>query len=171
MNSERSILDAAIAVARSEIGVMNMRAGARVAYEAWPEMDELVKLLDQVAPGWELTPSQVPDRLPGNLREKLLVRPFTEAGLESPCWEWIGRLNRNGYGRIRHRGREPVAHRAVYEELVGPIKPKLVLDHRCRVRRCCNPLHLEPVTTRANVRRGEAVLFRCTPVEKKASHA
>jgi hypothetical protein len=47
-----------------------------------------------------------------------------------------------------------LVHRDVYEQLVGPIPEGLVLDHLCRNRSCCNPAHLEPVTTAENVRRG-----------------
>ena len=100
-----------------------------------------------------------PERLPGNLRLNLSIGAEPLPGLAGPCWVWIGRLNRNGYGRIRHRGREPVAHRAVYEELIGPIGAGMVLDHLCRTRCCCNPHHLEPVTVQANTHRGDAVLF------------
>lgn len=32
----------------------------------------------------------------------------------------------------------------------------LGLDHLCRVRRCVNPAHLEPVTDRVNILRGQA---------------
>jgi hypothetical protein len=46
-------------------------------------------------------------------------------------------------------------HRVVYEALVKPIPVGLVLDHLCRVRHCVNPAHLEPVTQRENVLRGE----------------
>ncbi len=59
------------------------------------------------------------------------------------CWLWTGRLDRDGYG-IGHR------HRAMYELVVGPIDPGLLLDHRCRRRRCVNPQHLEPVTNAVN---------------------
>lgn len=45
------------------------------------------------------------------------------------------------------------AHRVVYESLVGPIPAGLELDHTCRVRRCVNPDHLEPVTHAENQRR------------------
>jgi hypothetical protein len=38
-----------------------------------------------------------------------------------------------------------------YEELVGPIPAKMVIDHLCRVRHCVNPEHMEPVTDRINV--------------------
>lgn len=33
---------------------------------------------------------------------------------------------------------------------VGPIPEGLHLDHLCRVRRCVNPAHLEPVTQAEN---------------------
>lgn len=69
--------------------------------------------------------------------------------LEGDCWIWQGVVGRHGYGR---HGRNDLAHRAVYAELVGP--PPSELDHLCRVRRCVNPDHLEPVTHRANVLRG-----------------
>lgn len=85
------------------------------------------------------------------------------------CWIWTGRLNRNGYGRAAIAGREPVAHRAVYEALVGPIPSRRVLDHLCRNRRCVNPSHLEPVTVATNTHRGTAVLFarRCEAIEQE----
>lgn len=84
------------------------------------------------------------------------VMPVPESG----CWIWTGELNRNGYGRVWRLGRRVMAHRAMYELLVGPIPEGLVLDHLCRVRCCVNPKHLEPVTVRENTIRGEAALFR-----------
>ena len=58
------------------------------------------------------------------------------------CWVWTGAINEAGYGRVGNR----YVHRAVYEALVGPIPEGHHLDHLCRVTRCCNPDHLEPVT-------------------------
>lgn len=49
-----------------------------------------------------------------------------------------------------------MAHRAVYEALVGPIPEGLELDHLCRVRTCVEVTHLEPVTHRENDLRGES---------------
>ena len=40
------------------------------------------------------------------------------------------------------------------EALVGPIPKDLCIDHLCRVRNCVNPAHLEPVTVRENILRG-----------------
>lgn len=76
------------------------------------------------------------------------------------CWHCSGWSTGNGYAKIRVNGTCRVAHRALYEEMVGPVAADHVLDHRCRQRSCVNPAHLEPVTARENVRRGEAVLFQ-----------
>ena len=70
------------------------------------------------------------------------------------CWLWTGGLSSTGYGQLKINGRQTKAHRAAYEELVGPVPEGLDLDHLCRVRRCINPAHLEPVTRRENTLRG-----------------
>lgn len=72
------------------------------------------------------------------------------------CWVWTGTL-RYGYGYFRQGGKNAVrAHRWAYERIVGPIPEGLQLDHLCRVRACVNPSHLEPVTQRENIMRGES---------------
>lgn len=77
---------------------------------------------------------------------------------EAPgCWLWLGSVSTGGYGytsRGAIAGRSPRAHRAVYEYYRGPIPAGLTLDHLCRVRRCVNPAHLEPTSTRENLLRG-----------------
>jgi hypothetical protein len=73
----------------------------------------------------------------------------------SGCWLWEGVTNQAGYGRIyvsTHRAR--VAHCVAYEIDRGAIPRGMQLDHVCRVRCCCNPDHLEPVTQQENMRRG-----------------
>jgi hypothetical protein len=66
------------------------------------------------------------------------------------CWLWTGRLDKDGYG-VFSTGR---AHRWSYVTFVGPIPEGKQLDHKCRVRNCVNPEHLEPVTLRENLMRG-----------------
>lgn len=61
-----------------------------------------------------------------------------------------------GYGAFSIRGRNRGAHRVSYEMHVGPISPRLVMDHLCRVTQCVNPAHLEPVTNKINMNRGMA---------------
>jgi hypothetical protein len=76
---------------------------------------------------------------------------------EGICWIWTGAVSSSGYGVIG-RGRKgegfAFTHRAAWELLVGAIPPDLILDHLCRVKTCCNPDHLEPVTRAENARRG-----------------
>lgn len=72
------------------------------------------------------------------------------------CWEWTGCASR-GYGQFRVGARMQQAHRVAYELLVGPTPEGLEIDHLCRNRACVNPSHLEPVTHRVNLLRGETL--------------
>lgn len=82
----------------------------------------------------------------------------------SGCWLWTGKVNEKGYGKYTLNFQRPrmgcksyLAHRLVYERIVGTIPVGLELDHLCRIRCCVNPDHLEPVLHRVNVMRGEGV--------------
>ena len=68
------------------------------------------------------------------------------------CWPWIGAVDGDGYGRFAMRS----AYRIAYEAVRGPVPVGLTLDHLCRNRECVNPDHLEPVTNRENILRGES---------------
>lgn len=69
------------------------------------------------------------------------------------CWLWK-RYTHKGYARFRAEEKTVDAHRWAYERYVGKVPKGLQLDHLCRVRRCVNPSHLEPVTSRENCLRG-----------------
>lgn len=72
----------------------------------------------------------------------------------SDCWLWLGKLTKKGYARIRNdAGHYSYGHKVSYEHFIGPVPQDLVLDHLCRIPRCVNPLHLEPVTDTENIRR------------------
>jgi hypothetical protein len=73
---------------------------------------------------------------------------------DSGCWEWTACKIKTGYGRVQMKEGPKLAHRIIYELLVGPIPEGLTLDHLCRNRSCVNPSHLEPVTMRENCLRG-----------------
>lgn len=79
---------------------------------------------------------------------------------DTGCWIWQLGMFRTGYGSVWNGERNTVAHRVYYEDLIGPIPDGLTLDHLCRNRACCNPGHLEPVTMRENVLRGDSITGR-----------
>lgn len=76
----------------------------------------------------------------------------TDAG----CYEWLGSVDRGGYGKVGWRGRHSLAvHRLAYRILGPAFDEALTLDHLCRNRRCWRVEHLEPCTMQTNVTRGE----------------
>ena len=74
----------------------------------------------------------------------------------SGCWLWTRQVSENGYAHFYYKGRTTYAHRAAYELYVGDIPQGYHVDHKCRVRSCCNPDHLEAVTPQENWRRSGA---------------
>lgn len=72
------------------------------------------------------------------------------------CWEWTAYKIPTGYGLFYPKhGEGWLAHRWAYQSLIADIPDGLVLDHLCSNRGCVNPWHLEPVTQKINIQRGE----------------
>lgn len=71
------------------------------------------------------------------------------------CWLWTGSNNGAGYGQFWDGARKVYADRWAYEQEHGPIPQDLQCDHLCRVPPCVRPTHIELVTGRENIRRGD----------------
>ena len=95
-----------------------------------------------------------PEDLPARFADKIQIDGWGH-------WIWTGATSITGYGHFRHekafardndgiRGRSGYSHRIVYELFKGRIPKGFVIDHRCEVKLCCNPDHLEAVTHSVN---------------------
>lgn len=87
-----------------------------------------------------------------------------------PCWIWAKSTRDNGYGQFNFYGRMLGAHRVAYLFTHGSVPDDLQLDHLCHThdpdcaggvtcehRRCVNPDHLEPVSQKENLARGNGI--------------
>lgn len=83
------------------------------------------------------------------------------------CWPWKLSTGSHGYGQIGWKNPDgsrfgTTAHRVVWEAIHGPIPGGLTIDHECRNRTCCNPLHLRLLTNVENARlNGNAIKTHC----------
>jgi hypothetical protein len=94
------------------------------------------------------------ERLPDFVRRKIVPVKCPISSLKSDCWLLNTAPNGHGYGQITVHYKKWEAHKFIWSLLREPIPEGLTLDHLCRVPRCCNPNHLEPVTMRINILRG-----------------
>jgi len=102
--------------------------------------------------------------LPERLENKIIPEP------NSGCWIWIPEGHPKGYGFAKYKAMGHRAHRLVYSLLVGKIPNGLVIDHKCRVRCCVNPEHLEPVTNLENIKRGITGQFNARKTQCSEGH-
>lgn len=76
------------------------------------------------------------------------------------CWQWTWPADRGGYARFKAAGVREMVHRLAYRLFIGAIPHGLTIDHLCRNRVCVRPDHLEAVSMRTNVIRGDTITGR-----------
>lgn len=72
------------------------------------------------------------------------------------CWNWLGYIEKEGYGACSVKGVMWKAHRVSFELFKNEIPEGFQIDHLCRNRKCVNPEHLDAVTPKINVLRSNA---------------
>ncbi len=101
---------------------------------------------------------KITERVKFNFLQKITRKEDDE------CWEWCGRYDKNGYGKLGLKW----AHRISYVVFVGEIPDGLEyqIDHLCKNRKCVNPKHLELVSQYENNMRSNSI----TAKEKRQTH-
>lgn len=90
-----------------------------------------------------------------SVAERLAI--YTRVDAVTGCHVWTASVNLDGYGKITVDNKTVGAHRVAYELAHGSIPVGLTIDHLCRNRMCVNPTHLEAVSMRENILRGEGI--------------
>ena len=74
-----------------------------------------------------------------------------QAGEDDQCWLWAGPLGSYGYGEVKASGVRIGAHRMAWMlSNKRDVPDGMVVRHKCHVRLCCNPAHLELGTVQDN---------------------
>lgn len=72
---------------------------------------------------------------------------LVKSNLDSPCWIWQGSIDPSGYGRVANyysKGSHERAYRLTYKSLMDcKLTKEEHLHHKCEVKSCVNPTHLE----------------------------
>jgi len=75
------------------------------------------------------------------------IRALDKTLIGEGCWEYGGKIRTDGYGSVyindgTRKGTQALAHRVVYEGMVGLIPEGMFLCHHCDNPRCIRPDHL-----------------------------
>jgi hypothetical protein len=90
-------------------------------------------------------------------RKKPIAEKFLDKVIKTnDCWGWKNKPNGRGYSTLSYNYRNVLAHRFSYEQKYGKLEKGMVLDHLCRNRWCVNPDHLQVVSNKENILRGES---------------
>lgn len=95
---------------------------------------------------------------PGRVIKRLLSKIEVS---ESGCWISLYSTGSHGYSQIGWQVGEKITmrlgHRVSWEAANGPIPEGLTIEHKCRVRRCINPEHMELMSNLDNAAGGGGI--------------
>ena len=78
----------------------------------------------------------------------------------SGCILWTKAVDPAGYGYFGYKGKMTRAHIATYKERYGALPEGAELHHKCGVKSCINPEHLEALTRLEHKRRHKLQMCR-----------
>lgn len=102
------------------------------------------------------------------------MRPVIERILKkinvttSGCWESGYSVQSNGYTQIQLKHKTGSVHRIMYNFYHGELVKGLQINHTCKNKICCNPLHLEQVTPRENTNYSRTEMMKA--ISKRIEH-
>ncbi len=74
------------------------------------------------------------------------IRLFVKVNRSSNCWEWQGKKNASGHGRVWWKGKNWIVHRLLFESVFGSLPYMTDVHHLCENPACLNPSHLVPLS-------------------------
>jgi hypothetical protein len=99
-----------------------------------------------------------------SLTENELERLFAKivADPVTGCWNWTGCTGGRGYGQIKFRRRMVYLHRLMYALVFAPLPNGRgghipTVDHGCENLLYCNPFHLQLLSQRDNILKGNSI--------------
>jgi hypothetical protein len=75
------------------------------------------------------------------LDRKKIIDVMRRVELTDYCWNWLGWLDRGGYGYVGYKNKDINIHRFFYAWICGEIPEGKIIRHTCNNRRCVNPEH------------------------------
>jgi hypothetical protein len=75
----------------------------------------------------------------------------------SSCWVWKNAKDKDGYGIFWDQTKIIKAHRFSYQLFKDKIPQGLQINHLCKNTSCVNPNHLEVVSCRENLMKGDTI--------------
>jgi len=93
-------------------------------------------------------------------RAKIATRLLSHVTRKGNCLIWNGHINKKGYGMMSLNHQAFLVHRISYELFKGSIPKGLTVDHLCKNKACQNVDHMEAISNKDNILRGNNTAAR-----------